>query len=207
MTSQKIAWHLLWEIHEKKFKGGRKNYISVEQNDTFDITQKQYFRVRNEIFLVQWQRHLEYCFLLPALSVPITVQNSTFPCYLSGKAAGKGCGSKGTKAFLLKTSPAFSRASKIQFSLDITKDLVFFISVSPFSHGKCCLQSIMNPKLHMFKSASFLFAAVGRSSFLIWAFTKTQMNLSRDNELKLDFVLKAKKFLVKRSSWHTWEKS
>ena len=95
------------------------------------------------------------------LSVPITVQNSTFPCYLSGKAAGKGCGSKGTKAFLLKTSPAFSRASKIQFSLDITKDLVFFISVSPFSHGNVQynkLDSIMNPKLHMFKSASFLFA-------------------------------------------------
>ena len=149
MTSQKIAWHLLWEIHEKKNSRvvEKITYISVEQNDTFDITQKQYFRVRNEIFLVQWQRHLEYCFIAPSCQCQLLYKIPLFLVISAGKAAGKGCGSKGTKAFLLKTSPAFSRASKIQFSLDITKDLVFFISVSPFSHGNVQTRQHNEPKI------------------------------------------------------------
>ena len=51
----------------------------------------------------------------------------------------------------------------------------------------------MNLKLHMFKSASFLLCShiFPKISVLSGAFTKTQMNLSRDNEVeaKLNFVL------------------
>ena len=145
MTSQKIAWHLLWEIHEKNSRVveisyllSKMTHLILPKSNISGLEMRSFWSSDKDT----WNT-VSYSLL----SVPITVQNSTFPCYLSGKAAGKGCGSKGTKAFLLKTSPAFSRASKIQFSLDITKDLVFFISVSPFSHGNVQTRQHNEPKI------------------------------------------------------------